>query len=260
LTHRGDTAEVRATRLRAAGDTASTRASGPGYALNLRITAPNQVFLRGRGLDAELGGGLTLGGTTSGIEPTGGFSLLRGRMDILGRRLTLSEANLDLQGALIPMVHVVASVEAADITATVTVDGPATAPEVSFSSSPALPQEEVLAQLLFGRSLETVSAFQAAQLASAVATLAGKGGEGIMGKIRSKTGLDNLDVQTDGAGGGSLTAGKYLTEKLYSEVTVDSAGKSDISLNLDVARHITLKATVDTEGNSGAGIFLKKDY
>ena len=261
LTHRGDSAAVRATRARAEGDSVGkTGASGPAYGLNLRITAPNQVFLRGRGLDAELGGGLTLGGTTQAMVPTGGFTLLRGRMDILGRRMTLSEASLDLQGALIPMVHVVASVEAADITAIVTVDGPATAPEVAFTSSPALPQEEVLAQLLFGRSLETVSAFQAAQLASAVATLAGRGGEGIMGKIRAKTGLDNLDVQTDGAGGGSLTAGKYLSEKLYSEVTVDSAGKSDISLNLDVARHITLRATVDTEGNSGAGIFLKKDY
>ncbi len=261
LTHRGDSADVRATRARAtAGEGTSSGAAGPGYGLALRINAPNQVFLRGRGLDAELGGGLTLTGSTNAIVPQGGFSLLRGRMDILGRRLTLSEANLDLQGALVPMVHVVASVDASDITATVTVDGPATAPEVTFSSSPALPQEEVLAQLLFGRGLETISAFQAAQLASAVATLAGKGGEGMLGKIRSKTGLDNLDVQTNANGGGSLTAGKYLSEKLYSEVTVDSDGKSEVSLNLDVARHITLKAQVDTDGNSGAGVFLKKDY
>lgn len=261
LRHVGDSAAVRQSRARGASKSTSTSSSGgASYGLAIRILAPNQVFLRGRGLDAELGGELMLGGTTKAISPEGGFRLLRGRMDILGRRLVLSEANLDLRGELVPIVHVVASVEATDITATVTVDGPANAPEVSFTSSPDLPQEEVLAQLLFGKALESISPFQAAQLASAVATLSGRGGDGLLGRIRSKTGLDDLDVQTDGTGGGSLTAGKYLSEKLYSEVTVGSDGKSDISLNLDVARHITLKAKVDTEGNSGAGVVLKKDY
>ena len=261
LKHVGDSAAVRTTRARALKDQGGSGGSGgPGYGLNIQIAAPNQVFLRGRGLDAELGGSLTLRGTTNAISPQGAFTLLRGRMDILGRRLTLTEATLDLQGALVPFVHVEASTETEDITATVVVDGPATEPTVTFASSPALPQEEVLAQLLFGRGLENISAFQAAQLAGAVATLAGRGGEGILGNIRAKTGLDNLDLQTDGTGGGSLTAGKYLSENLYSEVTVDQEGKSEISLNLDVARHITLKAKVDTEGNSGAGIFLKKDY
>ena len=67
-------------------------------------------------------------------------------------------------------------------------------------------------------------------------------------------------VQTDGNGGASLTAGKYLSDKTYSEVTVDQGGKSSISLNYDVARHITLKVHVDSEGATGAGVYLKRDY
>jgi len=37
-------------------------------------------------------------------------------------------------------------------------------------------------------------------------------------------------------------------------------GKSAISLNLDVAPHITLKGKVGSDGQTGIGIFLQRDY
>ncbi len=67
-------------------------------------------------------------------------------------------------------------------------EGPADDPVVSFTSAPELPQEEVLARLLFGRSLDKISPLQAAQLANAVAVLAGRGGVGIVGNLRRKPG------------------------------------------------------------------------
>ncbi len=261
LKHRNDAAAVKATRGRAGvGGATSGKAAGPAFALDLSISAPNQVFIRGRGLDAELGGSLVLRGTTANIVPSGAFNLIRGRLDILGKRLVLTEAQIQMQGALVPYVHVLASVESADITSSVQIEGDATNPAVTFVSVPELPQEEVLAHLLFNKGLSNISAFQAAQLASAVATLAGGGGGGIMGALRSKTGLDNLDVKSDATGNTSVTAGKYINEKTYSEVTVDQAGKSSISLNYDVTRNITLKGHVDSDSKTGVGIYLKRDY
>lgn len=261
LKHRHEPAAVKATRVRAGqGGSGAAKSASRGYLLNLTILAPNQVFIRGRGLDAELGGSIVLRGSTTAISPSGSFNLIRGRLDILGKRMVLSEAQFQLQGAMVPYVHVLASVESDDITATVQIDGEATDPTVSFTSSPELPQEEVLSHLLFNQGLANVTPFQAAQLASAVSTLAGKGGDGLLGNLRRKTGLDNLDVQSDGTGSSSLTAGKYLSDKTYSEVTVDQAGKSAISLNYDVARHITLKGHVDSEGSSSVGVYLKRDY
>ena len=262
LEHVHEPADVRATRLRA-GLLAAAGAGGSGgagYALNLQISAPNQVFIRGRGLDGELGGSLTLRGTTDAIAPTGAFNLIRGRLDILGRRLDLSEALLQLQGALVPYVRILASVESDGITASVLIEGPANDPLVTFTSSPDLPQEEVIARLLFDRGLENLTAFQAIQLAGAVATLAGRGGEGVIGNLRRKAGLDNLDVKTDAVGNTAVTLGKYLSDKVYTEVTVDQGGKSAISLNLDIASHITLKGHVDSDGQTGIGVFLQKDY
>ena len=82
------------------------------------------------------------------------------------------------------LLRIVATTDADGITAGVAITGPATNPEVAFTSTPQLPQEEVLAQILFGRRLENLSAIQALQLANAVAILAGRGGDGIVARLR----------------------------------------------------------------------------
>ena len=118
----------------------------------------------------------------------------------------------------------------------------------------------MLARLLFDRGLETVTPFQAIQLAGAVATLAGRGGVGIIGNLRKQAGLDNLDITADGNGSAAVTLGKYLSEKVYTEVMVDQGGESSVSINLDLAPHITLKGELDSDGQTGIGIFLQRDY
>lgn len=263
MTHIAEPADVRLTRKRAGlldDGSGKGRGGGASYGLDILLRAPNQIFLRGRGLDAELGGNLRLLGTTNAISPQGSFELIRGRLSLVGRRLTLTQASLVLQGDFVPRIDIVASIEDTDIISTIRISGPADEPVLSFESSPPLPDEEVLAQLLFGKTLQGLSAFQAAQLAIAVRTLAGVGGEGLVGKIRSGTGLDNLDITTDEEGNASLTAGKYLSEKVYTEVTIDPTGKTQIDLNFDVRPHVTLKGSVDSDGNTGVGIYLEKNY
>ena len=265
IRHLREPGAVRETRRKAGliGD-GSVSGSGGGttrpIALDLTISAPSQVFIRGRGIDAELGGELRLQGTTADVRPSGGFHLIRGRMDILGRRLVLSRADLVLEGSLVPDISIEASTESDGITSTVTVEGPADDPEVRFTSSPDLPQEEVLARLLFGRSLDKISALQAAQLANAVAVLAGRGGLGVVGNLRRSFGLDDLDVTTDENGGAALKAGKYISENVYTEIEVDQEGKSQINLNLDLREGVTVKGRLGADGQTGIGVYLERDY
>ncbi|MGL5010921.1 MAG: translocation/assembly module TamB domain-containing protein, partial [Paracoccaceae bacterium] len=113
------------------------------YPIDLEISAPNRLFIRGRGLDAELGGTLRLSGTTANVIPAGSFSLIRGRLDILGKRLSLSEATLQLTGDFTPDIRIRASNESDGITSSVVVEGRVSDPQVSFTSSPELPEEEV---------------------------------------------------------------------------------------------------------------------
>lgn len=263
LRHVNEPREVRATRARAGmlgGDAAGGRTAARPLALDLTVSAPSQIYVRGRGLDAELGGTLRLGGTTAAVVPSGSFSLIRGRLDILGKRLELGEATLALEGNFVPMLSVAASNESDGVTSFVRIDGPATEPAVTFTSNPELPEEEVLSRLLFGRGIETLSALQAAQLANAVATLAGRGGVGIVGRLRQGFGLDDLDVQTGAEGGATVRAGKYLSENVYTEVEVDDQGQSQINLNLDISESVTVRARTGSSGEAGLGIFFERDY
>lgn len=263
LRHANEPVPVRDTRARAGlidqGEREAASLSRP-YVLDLTINAPNRVFVRGRGLDAELGGSLRLGGTSENVVPSGAIDLVRGRLDILGQRLKLTEAELRVAGSLDPTLHVVASNESGGITSSVVIDGRISALTVSFVSVPSLPQEEVLAHLLFGQDLSALSPFQAAQLASAVATLAGRGGEGIIARLRKGFGFDDFDVVTGEGGQATLRIGKYIAKDLYSEVTVGTQGTTQLNLNLDLKPGVVVRGSADSQGNTGIGIFVDRDY
>ena len=263
MTHRNEPADVRATRVRAGllgGDGDKQASTGAPFRLDLVLSAPSRIFLRGRGIDAELGGELRLRGTTAAVIPSGEFGLIRGRLDVLGKRLVLDRADLNLEGSFVPQLAISASSQSDGIQSTVTIEGPADDPKVAFASVPDLPQEEVLARLLFGRGLNNISALQAAQLAQAVAVLAGRGGEGVISKLRKSFGLDDLDLATADDGTTALKAGKYISENIYTEVEIDQTGTSTINLNLDLRPGVTVKGRVGADGETGVGVFIEKDY
>ncbi|MEM7722194.1 MAG: translocation/assembly module TamB domain-containing protein [Pseudomonadota bacterium] len=263
ITHVGETAGQRQTRIAAglASDTPEAEGSGPDIALDLTITAPGRIFLRGRGLDAELGGTLRLTGTASDVVPQGRFELIRGRLSILGTRLDLTDGSATLQGSFDPFVRLLASSQAGEFRIDISVIGPASSPEITFASDPALPEDEVLAQLLFGRSVSSLSPVQVLQLADAAASLAGGStNAGVFAQLRDGLGLDDLDLQTDDEGGGALRAGRYISENVYTDVTVGTAGDADVSLNIDLTDSVTARGTFSTDGDSSLGIFFERDY
>ena len=262
IRHVNDSAEARATRHRAGvdGRGKAGREVQNIYGLDLVLNAPARLFVRGLGLDAELGGSLQLRGTTADVQPTGQFELIRGRLSLLGKRFNLDEGVVQLLGSLVPYVRFTALADSFGTTTTILLEGPADKPEIHFTSSSDLPEEEVLSQLLFGRGLNNISAFQLAQLANAIATLTGSGGDGMISRLRKSAGLDDLDITADEDGNAALKAGKYLSDQLYGEASVGADGKSKIDLNLDVNTDLTVRGTVGTDGQTGVGILFSKDY
>ena len=262
--HVGESAAVRRTLARAGllggSDSAGSSGGGRAFPLDIVINAPSRIFIRGRGLDAELGGRLTIGGTSNNVIPVGRFELIRGRIDILQQRFELDEGIATLQGDFEPFIRLVATTETDNGTViSIVVEGPAGAPEVSFLSVPELPQDEVLSQLIFGRDLQSISPLQAVQLASAISTLAGRGG-GALDNFRQSIGLDDFDVTTDEEGNAAVRAGAYLSENVYTDVTVTSEGDTEINLNLDITNEITAKGSVDQDGETSVGVFFERDY
>lgn len=228
--------------------------------LDVTIKAPNQIFVRGRGLDSELGGDLRLTGTVNNIQPVGAFDLIRGRIGILGQRITFDEGHVTLVGDLNPQLNFVARSQGNDITAIVTVSGTVDKLNIAFSSQPDLPQDEVLAHLIFNRSISELSAFQIAQLAAAAAELAGGSNNSLMGSLRQGMGVDDLDVVTDSKGQASVRAGRYIRDNIYLGVEAGAGGNTKGTVNLDITKNLKAKGSVGSDGDSGAGLFFEKDY
>ncbi len=234
---------------------------GPQLQLDINVNAPNQIFIRGRGLDAEVGGSVRLTGSINDIQPVGAFDLIRGRLSILGQRVIFETGTVTLVGDLDPQLNFVARAEGDGITVFVTLSGRASAPDISFSSNPTLPQDEVLSRLIFNRSMGELSPIQLAQLAAAAAELVGGGGGGgLVDSLRGAAGLADLDVVTDDEGNVGVKAGTYIQDNVYLGATVGANGQSKVTINLDVTEDLTIQGSAGQDGNSSVGVFFEKDY
>ena len=129
---------------------------------------------------------------------------------------------------------------------------------------PALPQDELLSRLLFGTSITNLSAPEALQLAAAVAALqSGSGGLDPINAVRRAAGLDRLrilpaDIAT--GQGTAISAGKYLTRKLFVEVITDGQGYSATRVEYQVTRWLSLLSSISTIGRTSANVRVSKDY
>ncbi|SDI92361.1 translocation/assembly module TamB domain-containing protein [Aliiruegeria lutimaris] len=266
LTHTNEPNSVRQTRQRAGlieekkSSSSGSGGAGAVFGLNVTVRAPDEIFIRGRGLDTELGGGMVVTGTTATPKPVGEIEVIRGRLDILGQRLDVTEGTVSLAGGLQPYIDITASSSRDDFEFVAKITGPVDDPTFKLSSVPDLPQDEVLAYFLFGKSVTDLSALQAVQMASALATLTGRGGVGLMGNIREGLGLDDLDLATTDDGGAEVRAGKYISDNIYTEFVADSQGETEIDLNIDVSKNFTVKGTADSKGDSSIGIYFERDY
>ena len=229
--------------------------------LDIRLSAPGRIFIRGRGLDAELEGSLRVVGTTDNPQAIGAFSLRRGQLDILTRRLVFSRGTATFEGSLDPILDFAATTTVDSTTITVTVSGNAENPEIAFSSSPDMPQDEVLALLLFGKSIGNLSAAQIGQLAASIATLTGGSDSGPLASIRKSLGLDTIDINTDEDEGPSVAVGKYINDNIYLGVEQGTGSDSSrVTVDIDLDRGLKVRGEVGNDGESKAGIFFEREY
>ncbi len=239
----------------------------PDINLNLDINSPGQIFVRGRGLDAELQGHLHIGGTAAAPQPQGKFTLRRGTFNLVGTTLTFTkgEVGFDGSGKIDPTLNFVASSESSNIVANLNITGYASAPKISLSSTPELPQDEVLARLLFNQSAGSLSVFQYASIAAALAQISGVGGggPGLLDSLRSGLGLDRLSVGGGQNGSGpQVQAGRYIAPGIYVGAKQGTSGSTQAQVQIDLARGLKLQAGVgpaEAAATSQAGSTASQD-
>jgi translocation and assembly module TamB len=257
--HANPTATARAVlALRAKAAAAGGRGSPFDAKLALTISA-SRVFVRGRGINAEMGGELRLAGSAADPQVAGGFDLTRGSLSLLGKRLIFTRGRVQFHGSPMPELDLVAETSAADITARVSVTGPAAQPVFAFSSNPSLPQDEILSRILFQKSSGNLSAFQALQLANAVASFTGGGVA--FEQLRKSLGVDSLDIGSSASGSPTIGVSRAISDRLSVRATTGVLPQDNgVSVDFDVGHHIRLQAGVDASGGSSAGVGADWEY
>jgi len=209
--------------------------------LDVRIRAPGRVFTRGRGVDAEWSLNMRLGGTASNPQIYGTARAVRGTLSLSGQPFEIDEATISFDGdPLDAQINLTATRDTPDLTAYLRLTGTARDPEISFTSDPGLPEDEILPQVLFGRSVEDLSALEAAQLAASLATLSGRAGLDIVDAARAAAGLDRFNVRQDENGGFLVAGGVYLTQNVYVEVARTGLGQAQTQIEYTIRPRLVL--------------------
>ncbi len=236
------------------------------FKLNVSVVADNRLFVNGMGLESEWSARMQVTGTSAAPIVTGEARVVRGTYSFASRRFELTRGIVSFEGGPLadPQINIGASTTAEGVTANINITGSGQVPRIAFSSTPSLPQDEVLSRLLFGSSVTNLSATEAIQLAAALNSLrASGGGLNPLGQLRSAAGIDRLRIlgEDDTTGRGmALAAGQYLTDDIYVEIITDARGFTAVQLEIALTRALSLLSQTGSFGGSRAGLKYSKDY
>ena len=262
-----DLPDIAITEINLPPDIAPVRRAARPWRYLINATAARGIEVDGMGLDSEWSGDIRLRGTTADpriggdvrIVPRQGFYTFAGvRFEITRGRIDFDESE-----AINPRLDILAEADVDNLAVDVLVRGNAGQPEITFASVPALPEEELMARLLFGGSITTLSATDALQLGAALASLRGGAGLDPINRLRSAIGLDRLRiVPADPAldRGTSVALGKNITRRFYVELVTDGQGYNATELEYRVTGWLSLLASVNTLGRGSVAAEYSRDY
>jgi len=219
--------------------------------LDLDMDLGENFFVKGRGLDAQLGGALKLS-AAHGASPTsrGSLRVIRGNYSAYGQRLEIERGILNFQGPLDnPSLNILAWRRNQTVEAGVALTGTALSPRVNLVSSPNVPDSKKLSWLVLGHDLESSDGqdFSAMQ-AAAGALLSGNESIALQQKIARAAGLEEVSIR--GAGGlenTMLTLGKRLSSRAYLSYEQGLTGVGTLmKINYTLTKRLSAQAQAGT--------------
>jgi translocation and assembly module TamB len=235
--------------------------------LDIDIAMPNNVRVEGYGVNAEWQGDLHVGGTAGDPAITGELELIRGFAEVLGRPFTLDEGRVIPDSGMAGGARIAISGThtQADLSVEVNISGPAASPEIEWSSAPALPRDEIISRLYFGRSSPQLSAYEAIQLAQISGALGRVGGTGnVLDFARRFARLDVLRIEPPAGGdiaNPSVTVGKYVTERVYvGAIRNAETSSSAVEVQVEITPNISAEIETGSDDSQSAGVNWRWDY
>ena len=238
-----------------------------GLRTELSVMLPRNAWVVGPETAVEIQGTLLVNKSSNEPFVLGGSAqTVRGHVTYRGRKFDLDRGRITFSGAdrNRPILDVLARHEVSDYTITLHVEGDSRRPELTFSSSPDLPEEDILSLLAFGKTIDRLSGSERTALSSQGAAIAGNIISGILEKRLGDTlGLDTLEVEVgDELGTGSVRGGRYVTQDLFLSYERHLGGQSGntVEVEYSLGPRVKLKGASDNKGQSSLDLFWHIEY
>lgn len=230
--------------------------------LGLKVSSPRGVIVRGRGLDSDWGVNLDVTGQPDNILLNGRATLARGSLELAQRPFEFETGVITFDGPIeSARLAISAKREVDGFAVRADVGGSPSRPTIEFSSTPSLPEDEILSRMLFGRSSVDLTALEAAELATSIARLAGQDtGLDPIGTIQSGLGVDRLRFGVDAKGNPELGVGQYLAPDVYLEVTTQGAAGNSVEVEWQPRPQVSVTSETSSTGDSRISVRWKNDY
>ncbi len=193
--------------------------AAPRISGRVQLVIGEDVRLSGQGLDTGLSGALDAEYNAEGeLALYGTLTIGDGEYGAYDRTLNIESGSLTFSGeAGNPGIIIRAVQSYPEYQVGIQITGTAQNPVTELFSTPVMPQTDILAILVTGRSLDRIGEGEAPSLLDAIDSLGIVGGESLTGRIESAFGLSEFRI-TDEEEGNSVVAGTYLLPRLYVEL------------------------------------------
>jgi autotransporter translocation and assembly factor TamB len=233
--------------------------------LDVRVVIPGGLWIRGEGLDVELGGELFVR-TEQILLISGDLKALRGEYRLLGRVFEVEQGTVQFYGEdeLNPALDLSLTTRVEGILFRVSLFGTVQEPELVLSSEPSLAEGDILSYLVLGRSVDDLDQNQVGLLKSRATDIAAVfGTTQLEGELERRLGFDMVSIR-EGSGreqGSALVLGKYLSPRILLKYEQELGTESNFLFNLEylLTKAVRLE-TLAGEEQSGIEVTWQRDY
>ncbi len=234
---------------------------------DIRVDIPRNAWIHGPGTAMEMSGDLQV---TKELEQpfvlSGGITIVRGFASVYGKRFVMQQGQVTFTGDrdINPLLDITVNHTVSNYVVAIHVEGKARKPEITFSSTPELPQSDILSLLIVGKTMDRLTSSEQQNLSS---ELGGAAGSMIAGQLQEAIGgALGLDTLTIGAGesfgSGSVSIGQYVTQDIFMsyEFGMGKGGGNRVGVEYSITPQLKLKGSTTDNGASAVDFLWRRDY
>jgi autotransporter translocation and assembly factor TamB len=234
---------------------------------DIRVEIPRNAWIQAPGTAIEISGDLHIAKELE--QPfilSGTITIVRGFASVYGKRFVMRQGQIVFTGTpdINPLLDITVNYTVSNYLVQIHVEGRAREPQISFSSTPELPQTDILSLLIVGKTMDRLTGSEQEKVSN---QLTGAAGSIVAGQLQEifggALGLDTLSI---GAGehfaGGSVSIGQYVTQTIFLsyEVGMGKGGGNRVAVEYSITPRLMLKGSTSDNGASAVDLLWRRDY